>query len=547
LTLKYNGYTFNDYTHVTVDAEMVYDDAGRTVLYHRYRLHVETTIYAEAGDSNVGRHFQRIRQLLSKSGQELIIEHDGFGPKLNVNGLSNVSDVLWGPKPRMLKWEPIGAENAVFVTWECEFHLPTCEGTGYVHFKGLATLNYSISWSIVSGYTTRTITGYLQIAMTRDGGGTLLPDTADRYREFVVIPRPPNFERTTTWSLSLDKTRADFSIVDTEINSPHPYPPGVTAIRANHRVGWSRRALATLPNVISANVTLAPGQPRSRAWEIFRLICADRINIASQGRKVFLESLDVDEALYDHSISFSLSYRLYFGHGQSAIGEIFTATGLFTKPYGDWVQNSAIRDQFETHRGLANMAHDKTTDQIVDLCTTDIASSNRQAYAYPPYTNSTYMRFCNEKPQPYESWLRFEGALTSIEDNPAAQQISIGKDDLRRKDFNPSDPAGTIGDTDAGANIKRYVEEAPAGMVFEWMGYAERVGYDIPRPNKLTFGNKTLVRHGEGVFRKKFVGTFFCQPLYAASWKLRYVVEERPEEASSDEADPINRPEAAGA
>lgn len=546
--VTYNGFKFNDYSNVSVTADMQYDEAERTVLYHKYRLRVESTIYAESNDPSVGYTFRRIRQLLSKAGQVLIVDHAGFGPAINLNlSTGTPRDVAWGPKPRVITWEPVGATNAVEVTWECDFHLPTCEGAGDVRFTGLSALNYTVSWSIVRGYTTRTTSGYLEIAMTRNvGGGRTLPDTADAYRDVVVVPKPYNFERTTQWTLSADKRRADFVITDAQIQSPHPYPPGVMSIRANHRVGWSRRALATLPNTITATIQLVHGRPRGFAWEIFRLICAARIGTALNNAKVFLESLDVDESLYDNSISFSMSYRLYFAPGRSALGEIFSATGLFERPPGDWNANGIDRDLYETHRGIANMKNEPGDDQIVDLCANVLLPSQPSPVDPPPYTPSTYTRFCNKKPPPYESWLRFEGAFTTVEDNPAVQQITIGKDDLNSKDFDPNDPLGSIGDTDQAKGIKRIIESAPAGMEFHWMGYAERVGYDIPRPGKIEIGTGadkiTLYRRGEGVFRKKFLGNHFCQRVYGAAWNMKYVADKRPTSLDADQSDPINTP-----
>ncbi len=542
MSISYNGYTFGEYSNVTIDADMQYDDADRTVTYHRYKLRVETTIVAEANDPSVGHHFRRVRQLLSKAGASLIIDHAGFGPTLLVNmSAAGVKDVAFGPKPRMIRWDPVGAENAVEVTWECEFCIPTCEGLGGVRFAGLAAFNYSMSFHIDDmGYTTRTTTGYLLIAMTRVG--QQIPDTADAYRDVVIVPKPPNFTRSTNWQLSLDKRRADFTIVDAEIQSPNAYPPGVVRIRANHRVAWQRKDMAALSNVISANIMLAPGQPRGRAWEIFRSIVGSRIGAAISERTVFIQSLDIDEDLYSHSISFAMTYRVLLSEvGPNGPGSsIFTATGLFDTPPGDWAANAAARSSFETHRGLAGLRHNATEDQIIDLCVNTILPSVPSPYT--PQTNPRVLmpRLCNDKPEPSKSYIRFEAALSTIEDNPAVEQITIGPDDLSRREFDPSNPAGTVGQTDTSTQIERYIESAPAGMTFEWIGYAERVGYDIPRPDKLKFGNVTLIRKGKGVFRKRFLGTFFCQPVYAAAWKLRYTVASRPELVEANEADPVN-------
>lgn len=529
--VTYNGYSFGPYSHVKVSAEMVEDDAGRTILYHRYKIRIDTTITAESQDAYVGQHFRRIRQLLSKAGQELTINHAGFGPALTINGsagFGGVSDVCFGPKPKIIAWDPVGATNAVEVIWECEFCLPTCEGLGGVRFTGLMAFNYSISYRIdKAGYSTRTIAGYLRIAMTRRG--YTIPDTADAYRDVVIVPKPINYERETSWNLSLDKTRADFTITDSQIRSPNAFAPGIVNIRANHRIGWSRRALATLPNTINATVTLAPGSPRGLAWDVFRGIVKSRTDVAlAQGKKVFLEALEADEDLYGDSISFSMSYRIYFTPETSAIGEIFTATGMFLPVATDWAAWTASLSGIQTHRGTSQLKHLPSEDQIMDLCVTDIApaSPNYQVVPFPAPT--TYQRFCNDKPAPSQSYLKYEVGVAAFEDNPSVSQVTMGEDDIEMVDFDPGESAPVIGGTRGDAGITRFVESASAGIEFEIIGYAERVGYPIPRPGRLTIGGKTLIRRGEGQYRQKFLGRHFCQPVYGASWRQRYVIAERP-------------------
>lgn len=529
--LTYNGYTFNDHSHIRVSAEMVPDDSQRTVIYHRYKIHVTTVITAESGDTNVGSHFLRIRQLLSKQGQALTINHPGFGPGVTYNGGSpgfgGKNDVAFGPKPRFLAWDPVGATNAVEVVWECEFCVPTCDGAGGVRYSGIMALNYNLSFSIDKmGYTTRHISGYIEIAMTRFGQA--IPDTADAYRDAIIVPSPPNYERETSWQISNDKRRADFTIVDAQVRSPNAYPAGVVSIRANHRVGWTRRELASLPNTINATITLAPGQPRGRAWVIFRSMVSDRLGYAfAAGNTVFLEGLEVDEELYDNGISFSLSYKIYVDNPKgSALGEIFSTTGLFQPTYDDWVTWKASLAAVQTYRGLSNLSHNATQDQIVDLCANSFMPELPSTFNPPtaPYTPLT--RFCNPKPSPDKSYIRLDSYLETIEENPSSIQVPMAPDDLEKMPFNKNDPQATLGDSVS--SVLRWVEGLAPGISFVWMGYLERVGYPVRRPLKLNVGGVTLVRKGASHFRQKFLGTHFCQKVYGASWRQEYVVASRP-------------------
>lgn len=523
--VTYNGYTFNEYSHATVSASMVEDEAGRTILYHRYTLRVTSTIYAEDSETNAGEHFLRVRRKLTKQGAKLTLEFEGFGPKLDVNDYG-VSDVAFGPKPRMLSWSPIGATNAVEIVWECEFCIPTCDGEG-VRFTGLSALNYSISVRInKSGYTTRQVSGYLEIAMTRVNRS--IPDTADAYRNRIILFRPIDFERETTWNLSADKRRADFSITDSQIESPNAYPPGVIDIKANHRVGWSRRQLATLPNSISATITLAPTMPRSHAWEMFRAIVRTRIPADIGDRQtIFLDTLDVNEELYGHIFSFSLTYRILFHPGHSALSSMFTSTNIGKSVSVDWASWSASVDALQSHTGMANLVHIPAQDQIVDLCAPEFQGDVPLYYLAPNAGESEYYRFCNAQPPPDRSYLRFEPQLNAIEESPATSQIKVGPDDRLPMAFDKFDSQASLGQSTG--ESRRYVESITPGVEFEWSGYAERVGYPIPRPEKLTISGVELVRKGPSEFRQKFLGTHFCQPVYGAAWRTRYVAIERPE------------------
>lgn len=530
--LTYNGYTFNDLSHIRFSAEMVEDEAGRTVLYHRYKIHVTTTIVAESGDTYVGQHFLRIRQLLSKQGQTLTINHPGFGPGVTYNGGSagfgGRNDVAFGPKPRFIAWDPVGATNAVEVVWECEFCVPTCDGSGGVRYSGIMALNYSLSYSIDKmGYTTRHISGYIEIAMTRVGNA--IPDTADAYRDVIVVASPPNYERETSWNISNDKRRADFTIVDAQIRSPNAYPAGVVSIRANHHVGWSRRQLASLPNTINASITLAPGQPRGRAWVIFRSLVSDRLGYAfAAGNTVFLDSLEVDEELYDNSISFQLGYKIYVNNPNgSALGEIFSSTGLFQPTYDEWVTWKASMAAVQTYRGLSNLSHNASQDQIIDLCTDSFMAELPSTFTPPVAPYTPLARFCNVKPPPNKSYLRFDSYMESQEDNPSTVQVTMDADDLSEAEFDPSDPAATLGETSSGS-ATRWVESLAPGLKFVWMGYLERVGYPIRRPLRLNINGVNLVRTGRSKFRQKYLGTHFCQKVYGASWRQTYQVASRP-------------------
>lgn len=528
----YNGYQFGEYSHVSVNASFAEDEAGRTVLYHRYVVRVVATIYPKEGDSVAGDHFSRIRRQLTKQGGHLRIQHQGFARNFEVNGSGGQRDVMFGPKPRMLAWDPVGEELAVEVIWECEFAIPTCEDGASSRSSGVMAFNYSIAWRIdTAGYTTRTIAGYIEIAMTRLGRS--IPDTADAYRDLVEVNKPDNFQRETHWTLSKDKRRADFTVVDTEQRTPHPFPPDVINIRASHRVGWTHRQLATLPQTISATIELAQTAARGRAWEIFKAICEQRLQFGLANGTVFLEGVQLDEDLFGNTFNFALSYRYYTAlEDRSPLAELFNATGIGSDlRVGtglDWSLWSQSIAHLQSHRGFAEQSHNPEQDTIIDLCVDEAEPTPPATTKLPLHLGSVYTRFCNERPPADRSYIRFESTLETYDELPTAVQVTLGKDDLELEQFDPSNPLPNLGESSV-EEITRFVESAAGSVDFVWKGYAERVGFPIPRPDKLTVGDIELVRKGSGRFRQKFLGVHLCQKVYAAAWNQVYTVTERPE------------------
>lgn len=534
--LEYNGYQFNQYSNISINAQMQDDDSGRTTLYHRHHVRVETTIYAEGNDQpgQAGQHFRRIRDRLTKKGQGLVIHHEGFeanGFEVNTRTNAGPRDVTFGPHPKVVTWDPVGHENAVEVVWECEFCLSTCN-----RWTGIMALNYGISTRIDSaGYTTRTVSGYLEIAMTRVG--RQIPDTADAYREAVIIDRLPNFQREHTWNLSLDKRRADFTIVDTEIRSPNAFPYGVINIQGSHNVNWARRQPSTLPQTIQVMIELASDQPRSRAWEIFKAIVEARL-IFVQSETIMLDNLNVEESLFSNSFAFSINYRFLTEPIKpllTAFAGLFSATGIGSPVrVGNWNSWGASVGNLQSHRGRASLRHLAANDQIIDLCSSSFLNGITGTPSLPTYTPpSRNNPLSNVKPKsPRKSYIRFESWVETVEETPTVCQVAVGEDDLSRKDFSPDSARLEFGTAQSQESVTRFIETQAGRIEIIWSGYAERMGYPIPRPDRLVLygenGEKyVLTRVGRAKFKTECKPDVLGQPVYYAAWKQRYVLNRR--------------------
>jgi hypothetical protein len=564
--VTYNDYTFPDRSNFQVNEEFRYDDAGMTVIGTVFRLNVQTIICVEnvapgtAYDSplyDCGSEMHLLRQRLSKPGMPLLIEHDGFGPRIAINSAASpVRDIEWGPKPHTISWEPVGHTRSVEVIWVCEFYVPICDGrTGAPSFRGLAASNYSIAFSFDSrGFTTRRITGYIEIAMTRiSQTSRQLPDSADNYRNRIAVKKPANFEREVSWDVSADKRRAMFSIVDKEISSPNAWPPGVVKIQGTHRVGWNRSNLTRISNTISVSIEMSPTELKSRAWLIFKDIVATRHqyapNITAEQATLMIESLDIVEELYENKVSFQMSYTFL---GQVDLEKIFQTTGLFqplaikgqpSPTWETWDESikhlNPLRGEV-TNFGVSGLKHDAAYDKIVDLCDNEVLATPPQPPARLPQQAVHAPVLSNTTPRPNGSWLVFDASLRLLGGaGSTIHTIQLGEKDTIDKRFNPAEP------TKNGAEVpqlkdkalKAFIEEKGDKEYFVYEGYAERIGYPVPRPGEMKFGGvwmkpvnvKETNVTNKGIFEppffaQKFLGMHYGVPKYAASWRVIYVL-----------------------
>ena len=536
---KYGSYTFSEYSEIQCTIQCEYDDTGRVVIGHTYRIRAREVIYAEDTDRDVADHFKRVRKELVHPGRVLEILHPGFGEpvKFDPAGSSDGSAIRFGPSPRMVSWLPIGEVHAAEIVWECEVTTLLCPAST-ARTKGIASWAYQVAWSIdTRGQTARTVTGYVEIAnRKKTEQGQEILDSADQYREQIRVAKIPGYHRESSYDLSADKRRLQFRIADRQIDSPNAYGPGVVDIRASHRIHWTRREMATLPQTIDAQIVVAPGVPRARSWEIFRAIVNARLAAAqAQGQTVFLEALTCTEDIFGRTFSYSLQYRLYVrpGINASALSQIFTATnfGRLLQPQTgwNWVQWQASIDAVQSSRGVSRLMHTPGEDRLVNLCTPEtLPEIGADAYGELSIRSGSQV-LCNLKPPPEKSYTRFESYLEVVEDVPTALQVTVAPDDMTRG-FNVDSPLPLVANGSSQNPATRYVESQAGSVELHWRGYAERVGYPIPRPDKVTIGGVQLTRVGPIRFRQSFRGIHLCQPVFAAAWNMRYVASERPKQ-----------------
>lgn len=580
-TCSYNGFTFSpNLETLGVSIEPVYDSAGRTVVFSVFRFELRDLRQTPDGSGTVDADMQEIRRRLMKPAGEFRYENKGLG-NLIVNVGAGARDVVWGPKPRSLKWKLIGPGNAVEFTYAIEMALPDCDNAKYA-FE-VMEFNYRLQYAFDEfGDTTRTYSGFLRIPQTRlAADNRRLLDSADFYREKIWPPVPAGFRRLPPeFAISEDKCRLDFSIRDQQLPGPPP-PPGVVAVEASHRMNSDKVYSAKWLGTVSASYQLSNNGNPIAAFGHFLRLLFDR---ASSGLRpdtgVFVLSMDLNEPdVYGHNrCAFSATYRL-----NTAFQNIVLHSGLWKPvPQNDYTRWAASMRELGiwTPRGRANLKAPPTDDLILDLCQPTKPIGPRGGTKPQQSTlRGALLNFQNPLPDPQRSWLaarndvfveQQDGSVLQALLPENVEEVKPLQSSLRTGLGLPADgnfqtvlrtggigfPSGDAlagavagfagdnqyanspgarqfaGNTDPPAIVYR-PRSGPSNRVqyrargqfrIHLRGFGVRAGYPIAPPTVLRVGGSAAVpmnRRGNG-FVTGLMGSFFGVPVVKASWNLTF-------------------------
>lgn len=526
-TVVYNGYAFDGATKIKIRCEPVYDDSDRVVTMHHYTVNIVGVIAGDIAGATTEPEMQQIRALLTKASMPLMVFQAGFYD-LIVNQAGGVTDCAFGPKPRMVSWTPIGASHAAEFEWECETWIAFCDdGTDPV---GPIVLVYGAEFALdVRGLTTRTLAGYLEIALNRTvPGGQAIPHVVDEWRERIDAAIPERFHRTTqNFKISLDKRRLDFSVVDQEIAENNPYPEGAAKVEGRHRVGWTRRAggAGRLRNTISINIELAPNQPLLNAYAIFSVVAKSRIDIAraAYGNAVMLEDVHVEEDLYGREASFAVSYTVC-----APLGRLLADLGLW-QPLGfnTWGQWATSIGDVKDVRGFANMKLDANQDTLIDPCKTiktiefDNVPINKIEL---PELTRTLLK--NETPPADGSWLEYESHVYMFRDRALVRQAIMQAPEAEDPTFYPN-ITGDINYPATGRTVDIMQRSGKSRYTAALIGHAKRAGHKVPRPALSSIGSAAATEI-KGDFFMRISGNWLGVPVYDAAWCILYSLATEP-------------------
>jgi hypothetical protein len=529
--LRYNGYTFPDKsTNIEITTDFVYDDKQQLIVAHRNTI-VATAVITDSDNESSGDldiDIAAIRGRLGESGKPLLLNNKGFGLDINIHPRGR-ADVEGGPFPQVLEWTPLGDNKACEIIWTVQVTVPVCIGPRARHF-GISALNYAVDYSIDEhGNTTRTLVGYIEIARSSTSS-----DTADRYRANFNPPLLPNFKREQQWTVSEDKRRLSFVITDTEVDSPNPYPPSVTAIEGTHSISWGRGRQGHKPkSKIAMTIRPESGISGAFAWKLFINLANARLkNVERAGKEYFINTMEIEEDLFGRPQSFSVGYDIL-----GSIEDFAATAGLWTPIGTTWGRWSASLTDTAFNPGGTEKLGDLGSDSvIISLC-------NPPATVTP---NNDQRQISTQRvklPQPFKNKMpTTDKSMAGMVSGMAILKIGAGV--VRQKILQAAESAMGGYDPFAAPTSNglptqpNYTQESgktpdviqdtgvPSYTALFW-GNAKRVGHPMDRLRVEKVGNAvaTAIRTG---FWQTAIGTFLGIPVYNARWFAEYALDIAP-------------------
>lgn len=575
LVISYNGVNFLHPGTETVGCNIrpLPDASGRAVKVTQYELTIrtyfgdDTQLLAMSTDLTM----ESVRKRLTAYGGYLRYQNVGLGLDLAINVPSGggIRDALWGPKPTVLSWKPMG-QAACEVTWSVTFAIPECDNAVY-RFAPMEFCFKVTHQRDRSGYTTRTYTGHVAVPQSKLAvDNHLLTDTADAYLENVDIPVPVGFRRIPpTTTLSEDKCRLDFTFVDEEMG-PNYLPQGAVQCRMSYSASNPTFYSSMWTATLNATYEIARGYDRSIALLHFvdyvnsRMIAPTLVNFQpDQGAPVANTVMPLSfSATHDDitgrgpsNFSFTFTYL-------SALKDLINTSGMWKPLNYDYTLWKTSLSLGPGHlRGNARMKSMPGDDVIIDLCHQGVAAMNTDANRVTPTDGAQLTGFQQAQPPQETSWIHYEAATTLLQRDRAARprRLPAARIDYGSLSGTVSPPAyptpplpptgtdggtrpaaglgltgsraGTIGvygsaDEDGASTLTQVKNTPEFDLVFT--GSAIRAGYPITPPAVVTVGGRKAEPandpdKGDG-FVQSTPTNHYGRLLYMARWQLRYRV-----------------------
>jgi len=294
--LFYNGVTFSSLYTSQVSGECVQDASNRTTKYMAYTITVDglVTLNDDVGDKTVDREWMFLRRQLTADAGVLVYTGKGFGQPFIVNQPGGtLFDVNWGPKPKLLEFVPLGASRSAKIKWTVttyipEFAAPVRVGTQVLQFNQESSVGYN-----EDGYSTLSISGTLEIPLTRPTQGTLtLTRTVDDFRQVWMSKISNSFDLTRfrvtarEFPTSRDGRTMEWKFGLEELPPMGP-PLGILTAHGSMTCKPMKQINGIIGvrwlTTLKATYTIPKGQPRRMAYVMFMSLWIYRMRQALNG------------------------------------------------------------------------------------------------------------------------------------------------------------------------------------------------------------------------------------------------------------------------
>lgn len=403
-TVEYNGIRFDggdtnidgpsgDLIQMTppefdLSTEPDYDEARRVVTEHRHTLTVRSLIHSPTEEEQT-QQVEVIRRRLLEPGRLIVLTGLGLGfPEQVREGLPQkqpgIADISWGPKPISLSLKPFGGAIAHELVWVVEFRTPPCTGENLSPHQ-IKAMNYTTTWSNdAEGFTTRTIAGYVEIqqpqgrrtvGLSTGGGRPRVFTGAESLRKSLAFFVPLNFKRLNSdWRESLDRSRMDFVVVDSQLKGSS-YPTNIVKAVGKFAETFDPFSFAKAGVSLTMTLTTAAGTHPSVAAARFLAIALDKQRSMQKGKntQVIPKRMTVEAGLFDDAriSSFSIQWMTTGCIADflfSTPWENLAGTGEVTeKNTSRWAQSMTDAGIWG-NRGNSGAHPAEGSDFIIDVC-----------------------------------------------------------------------------------------------------------------------------------------------------------------------------------
>ena len=360
IAVQYNGVEFKSATRTQVQIRPVYDQSDRSIKYwvHTITIIGEVEPDTVLGDETSTKEVSDIIAKLSQPNQELTIQDNGI---YNFSSLS--ADMNYGPKPRVLTWEPVGGRRVARIAWVVEWATTGCttdtqDGRQELnaYLQGVTAFEYSSTYTVTKGITFRSIVGHIEIA------NPLQTTSAASYRDRLLslFEIPPRFVRESyTATVSGDDRRLDFTVTDRAIESQNALPPYILEANVSHSLQNTRPySNQQWTHNISGSLHVPLSVHNEWAWQMFRDIVMSRLEgmrrNPTQGDKpsALVMNISAHEEIFGkrHNFSVTVLQTRALLSFMSGVTGIFEDIGTSWEAHHQSMQLAGVNDPLGFHK-----------------------------------------------------------------------------------------------------------------------------------------------------------------------------------------------------